>query len=109
MRPSSIALRRGRLFTAISPAPVSCRRSMVTTRQSWSSRPSSATLSQGGSLVMRGIRPFRPTRAVLGRTELQPDHPSEEHLPINVPPGAEIPAVGEHLYLVPRHVCPTVN
>ncbi|HZS08139.1 MAG TPA: alanine racemase [Blastocatellia bacterium] len=50
-----------------------------------------------------------PTCAVLGRPELQPDHPSEEHLPINVPPGAEIPAVGEHLYLVPRHVCPTVN
>ncbi|HMY75142.1 MAG TPA: alanine racemase [Blastocatellia bacterium] len=50
-----------------------------------------------------------PTCSVLGRPELQPDKPSEEHLPINVPAGAAAPALGEHLYLVPRHVCPTVN
>ena len=35
--------------------------------------------------------------------------PSEEHLPIAVPEGVELPAIGEILYLVPRHVCPTVN
>ncbi len=50
-----------------------------------------------------------PTCAVLGRPELRPQKPSEEHLPIDAPPGAELPAVGDHLYLVPRHVCPTVN
>lgn len=50
-----------------------------------------------------------PTCAVLGHPELQPHKPSEEHLPIDVPAGATLPAVGEHLYLVPRHVCPTVN
>lgn len=50
-----------------------------------------------------------PTCTVLGHPELQPHKPSEEHLPIDVPEGAERPAVGEHLYLVPRHVCPTVN
>lgn len=50
-----------------------------------------------------------PTCTVLGRPELQPDKPSEEHLPINVPAGVPAPAVGEYLYLVPRHVCPTVN
>jgi D-serine deaminase-like pyridoxal phosphate-dependent protein len=50
-----------------------------------------------------------PTCAVLGRPELQPQKPSEEHLPIDAPPGAELPAVGDYLYLVPRHVCPTVN
>lgn len=50
-----------------------------------------------------------PTCSVLGRPELQPDKPSEEHLPINVPAGCSAPALGEHLYLVPRHVCPTVN
>jgi D-serine deaminase-like pyridoxal phosphate-dependent protein len=50
-----------------------------------------------------------PTCSVLGRPELEPDKPSEEHLPINVPAGAAIPASGEHLFLVPRHVCPTVN
>ncbi|HEY8462204.1 MAG TPA: D-TA family PLP-dependent enzyme [Blastocatellia bacterium] len=50
-----------------------------------------------------------PTCIVLGRPELQPQKPSEEHLPIDAPPGAELPAVGDYLYLVPRHVCPTVN
>jgi D-serine deaminase-like pyridoxal phosphate-dependent protein len=46
---------------------------------------------------------------VLGRPDIQPDKPSEEHLPIYVPSGAAAPALGDHLYLVPRHVCPTVN
>ena len=32
-----------------------------------------------------------------------------EHLPIDVPSGAVTPRLGESLYLVPRHVCPTVN
>jgi D-serine deaminase-like pyridoxal phosphate-dependent protein len=50
-----------------------------------------------------------PTCVVLGRPELQPQKPSEEHLPIDVPPDVEPPAVGDYLYLVPRHVCPTVN
>jgi D-serine deaminase-like pyridoxal phosphate-dependent protein len=50
-----------------------------------------------------------PTCVVLGRPELQPQKPSEEHLPIDAPPGVEAPAVGDYLYLVPRHVCPTVN
>lgn len=50
-----------------------------------------------------------PTCVVLGRPELTPLKPSEEHLPIAVPEGAERPAVGSVLYLVPRHVCPTVN
>ncbi len=50
-----------------------------------------------------------PTCTVLGHSELQPDKPSEEHLPIDVPETAAMPAVGDYLYLVPRHVCPTVN
>jgi D-serine deaminase-like pyridoxal phosphate-dependent protein len=50
-----------------------------------------------------------PTCAVLGHPELQPRSPSEEHLPIDAPEGAGKPAVGDYLYLVPRHVCPTVN
>ena len=49
-----------------------------------------------------------PVAFVLGRPDLVPRKPSEEHLPIGVGSG-EVPARGEHLLLVPRHVCPTVN
>jgi D-serine deaminase-like pyridoxal phosphate-dependent protein len=50
-----------------------------------------------------------PTCAVLGHPEWQPLKPSEEHLPVEVPGGEELPEVGTVLYLVPKHVCPTVN
>ena len=49
-----------------------------------------------------------PTCVVMGHPELTPIGPSEEHLPMMVGPG-EVPALGEALYLIPRHVCPTVN
>jgi D-serine deaminase-like pyridoxal phosphate-dependent protein len=49
-----------------------------------------------------------PTCVIVGHPELTPRSPSEEHLPMQVktPPG---PMLGEALYLLPRHVCPTVN
>jgi len=49
-----------------------------------------------------------PTCVVVGHPELTPLGPSEEHLPMKSSklPG---PAAGEELYLLPRHVCPTVN
>jgi D-serine deaminase-like pyridoxal phosphate-dependent protein len=50
-----------------------------------------------------------PTCVVVGHPELTPRSPSEEHLPIAVAEGAAGPQVGEVLYLLPRHVCPTVN
>ncbi len=50
-----------------------------------------------------------PTCVVLGHPELTPLSPSEEHLPLEVEGGAAGPKVGEALYLLPRHVCPTVN
>jgi D-serine deaminase-like pyridoxal phosphate-dependent protein len=50
-----------------------------------------------------------PTCVVLGHPELTGIGPSEEHLPLTVKEGAEPPPVGEVLYLLPRHVCPTVN
>jgi D-serine deaminase-like pyridoxal phosphate-dependent protein len=50
-----------------------------------------------------------PTCAVLGHPEITPIHPSEEHLPMQVATGARIPQIGEHFYLIPTHVCPTVN
>lgn len=50
-----------------------------------------------------------PTCLILGHAELTPLSPSEEHLPLAVTEGATAPLVGEPLYLLPRHVCPTVN
>jgi D-serine deaminase-like pyridoxal phosphate-dependent protein len=54
-----------------------------------------------------------PTCEVIGRPDLVPLKPSEEHLPIHVVHTKESrgvrPEIGEALYLVPRHVCPTVN
>jgi D-serine deaminase-like pyridoxal phosphate-dependent protein len=50
-----------------------------------------------------------PTCVVVGHPELEPLSPSEEHLPMAVRAEAAGPQVGDALYLLPRHVCPTVN
>jgi D-serine deaminase-like pyridoxal phosphate-dependent protein len=50
-----------------------------------------------------------PTCLVLGHPELTPLSPSEEHLPLKVAQEATAPQVGDILYLLPRHICPTVN
>ncbi len=50
-----------------------------------------------------------PNCVVLNRPGFHPLKPSEEHLPIEIPTDAPIPALGDILYLLPRHVCPTVN
>lgn len=50
-----------------------------------------------------------PNCAVWNHPELTPLHASEEHLPIQTTSGSRVPDIGEILYLVPRHVCPTVN
>ncbi len=50
-----------------------------------------------------------PTCLVLGRADLNPARPSEEHLPIDLTDESQPLALGDALYLVPRHVCPTVN
>ncbi|PYT02563.1 MAG: amino acid aldolase [Acidobacteria bacterium] len=49
-----------------------------------------------------------PTCAVIGHPGFSPSKPSEEHLPIDSLEGSP-PAIGDVLYLVPRHICPTVN
>jgi D-serine deaminase-like pyridoxal phosphate-dependent protein len=49
-----------------------------------------------------------PTCVVVGHPELTPLSPSEEHLPLGCDESSR-PRVGEPLYLIPRHVCPTVN
>src|SRR5690349_7512531 len=50
-----------------------------------------------------------PNCVVLGLPNLKPLKPSEEHLPLEVAPGSDVPQIGDVLYIVPRHVCPTVN
>ena len=50
-----------------------------------------------------------PTCVVVGHPELSPLTPSEEHLPLGVKDGALSPQIGDILYLLPRHICPTVN
>ncbi|HEX8925853.1 MAG TPA: alanine racemase [Terriglobales bacterium] len=50
-----------------------------------------------------------PNCCVLEHDELQPLKPSEEHLPLRVQAGMSAPEIGARLYLLPKHVCPTVN
>jgi D-serine deaminase-like pyridoxal phosphate-dependent protein len=49
-----------------------------------------------------------PTCAVVGHPDWKPLKPSEEHLPIEIPANAPV-KLGDKLYLLPRHICPTVN
>jgi D-serine deaminase-like pyridoxal phosphate-dependent protein len=49
-----------------------------------------------------------PCAYVLGHPELRAMTPSEEHLPLRIREGPA-PRRGALVYLVPRHVCPTVN
>jgi D-serine deaminase-like pyridoxal phosphate-dependent protein len=50
-----------------------------------------------------------PTCAVVGHAGLTPLSPSEEHLPMAVAGDSARPPIGDLLYVLPRHVCPTVN
>ena len=50
-----------------------------------------------------------PNCIAIGEPSFAALKPSEEHLPIEVKDASRMPAVGSFLYLIPRHVCPTVN
>ena len=50
-----------------------------------------------------------PNCEVLGHPEMEPQPPSEEHLPLKIRNGSAVPKLGSALYLLPRHICPTVN
>ena len=54
-----------------------------------------------------------PNCAVLGWPALQAQKPSEEHLPLQHADSerlsGSLPSIGEPVYLLPKHVCPTVN
>jgi D-serine deaminase-like pyridoxal phosphate-dependent protein len=49
-----------------------------------------------------------PTCVVVGHADLTPLSPSEEHLPIKAKSESAL-RVGDLVYLLPRHICPTVN
>lgn len=80
---------------------------LVLTRVVSKPRPGVITCDAGHKAVSAdaGV----PTCAVAGHPELTPLLPSEEHLPMAVAGESAGPRVGEALYLLPRHVCPTVN
>ena len=50
-----------------------------------------------------------PTCQVVGHDGFRPMKPSEEHLPVEVDATGLVPEIGSLIYLMPRHVCPTVN
>ncbi len=50
-----------------------------------------------------------PNCRIVGHPEYEAMKPSEEHLPCTVNGGTGLPPIESILYLVPRHVCPTVN
>jgi D-serine deaminase-like pyridoxal phosphate-dependent protein len=80
---------------------------LVLTRVVSRPRPGIVTCDAGHKAVSAdaGV----PTCLVVGHPELAPLSPSEEHLPMAVAEGKAEPHVGDVLYLMPRHVCPTVN
>ena len=73
------------------------------------SRPTPTRITADGGHKSVSADAGVPTCAVIGHETWMPAGPSEEHLPIDLPPGEKQPSVGENLYLVPRHVCPSVN
>ena len=73
------------------------------------SRPSSTIVTCDAGHKTVSADAGVPTCAALGHPGLRPLKPSEEHLPIEVLDGAHMPGTGDHLFLVPRHICPTVN
>ncbi|MGA2095821.1 MAG: D-TA family PLP-dependent enzyme [Candidatus Acidiferrum sp.] len=80
---------------------------LVLTRVVSHPRPGIITCDAGHKTVSADVG--IPTCIVVGHPELTPLSPSEEHLPISVKDGSSSPQTGETLFLLPRHICPTVN
>jgi D-serine deaminase-like pyridoxal phosphate-dependent protein len=72
------------------------------------SRPSAQRVTCDAGSKSLAAEAGDPCAFVLDHPELVAGRPSEEHLPLDVTRGPP-PARGTPLYLVPRHVCPTVN
>jgi D-serine deaminase-like pyridoxal phosphate-dependent protein len=73
------------------------------------SRPSPGIVTCDAGSKALAAEAGDPCAFVLGRPDLEPQRPNEEHLPLRVDPRASTPERGAALYLVPTHVCPTVN
>ena len=73
------------------------------------SHPTATTITCDGGHKSVSADAGVPTCAVLGYEGFTPLKPSEEHLPIDCGSASACPAIGSKLYLLPRHVCPTVN
>jgi D-serine deaminase-like pyridoxal phosphate-dependent protein len=73
-----------------------------------SERPARLILDAGSKAV--SVDQGLPHCAVVGHPALEPERPSEEHLPVAIPLALADPAprLGDLLELVPRHVCTTV-
>jgi D-serine deaminase-like pyridoxal phosphate-dependent protein len=72
------------------------------------SRPSATVVTCDAGHKSMSVDRGVPNCVVLGYPNARPLAPSEEHLPIQIA-GASLPALGALVYLVPRHICPTVN
>jgi D-serine deaminase-like pyridoxal phosphate-dependent protein len=70
-------------------------------------RPDRITLDAGSKAIAPDCP--APTCALLGYPQLRPLTPSEEHLPVQCTPGTPAPEPGALVWLVPAHVCTTVN
>lgn len=69
--------------------------------------PGRVTCDAGSKAVTPDGSP--PTCAVLDHPELTPLRASEEHLPCELADHSAAPALGQLLWLIPDHVCTTVN
>jgi len=72
------------------------------------SRPASGRFTCDAGSKSIAAEAGHPCAFAVGHPEFVARVPSEEHLPFECAP-AEVPELGSELYLVPRHVCPTVN
>jgi D-serine deaminase-like pyridoxal phosphate-dependent protein len=70
-------------------------------------KPGIATCDAGHKSV--SVDSGVPNCVVIGHPEMKATKPSEEHLPFEIQELRSGPALGAELYLIPRHVCPTVN
>ncbi|HVI00632.1 MAG TPA: alanine racemase [Enhygromyxa sp.] len=69
--------------------------------------PGRVTCDAGSKAITPDGAP--PTCVVLDHPELTPLRASEEHLPCELAEQAATPALGQLLWLIPDHVCTTVN